>query len=154
MKPWKIFLLLLLAAFIVIQFFPIEENAAENVDPSNDFASLYNVPPKVLETLQVSCYDCHSNRTTYLWYDKIQPIAWYIQDHVDEGKEELNFHEFGSYSEKKRDHKIDEVVELVEEGEMPLQSYTLLHWDAKMTEAQKAELVNWFKTLKTEEKSI
>lgn len=150
MKALKIFLIILFIGLVIIQFFPIEENYSETIDPSKDFIAMYDVPAGVEETLKTSCYDCHSNNTTYLWYDKIQPVAWYIQDHVDEGKEELNFNEFGTYSAKKKHHKIEEVAELVKEGEMPLTSYTLLHTDAKLSEDQKTELVDWFSALAKE----
>ena len=147
MKILKIIGWGLLFALIIIQFFPIDKNVAQDPDPSDDFATLYDVPPNVQETLKVSCYDCHSNTTTYLWYDKIQPAAWYIQSHVDEGKDELNFDEFGKYSAKRKSHKIDKIAEEVEEGHMPLSTYTFMHTDSRLTDAQREELVSWFKGL-------
>ncbi len=147
MKVIKIIGWGLLIALIIIQFFPIDENKAQDPDPADDFTTLYDVPPKIQESLKVSCYDCHSNNTTYLWYDKIQPVAWYIQSHIDEGKDELNFDEFGKYSAKRKGHKIEKIPEEVEEGKMPLTTYTFLHADARLTDAQREEMVNWFKEL-------
>lgn len=147
MKTIKIIGWSLVVILIIIQFFPIKENKGTNPDPTDDFTTLYEVPPRIEQTLKVSCYDCHSNNTTYLWYDKIQPVAWYINSHIDEGKEELNFDEFGKYSSKRKNHKIEKIPEEVEEGEMPLTSYTFLHANARLTDAQRKELVDWFKEL-------
>ena len=153
MKALKIFLILLLIGIIVVQFFPIQENIDDSVESGAEFAALYDVPPSVQETLRASCYDCHSNNTTYLWYDKIQPVGWYIKDHIDEGKEELNFDEFSSYSAKKQQHKLEKIAEEVDEGEMPLDSYTLTHRSAKLSEVEKQELVNYFSELAKREEN-
>ncbi len=147
MKALKIFLIVLVIGLIVVQFFPVEKNHNPGVEAGAAFEARYNVPPSLQATLRTSCYDCHSNNTTYLWYDNIQPVLWYIQDHVEEGKEELNFDEFDQYSAKKKQHKLEEVAEQVEEGEMPLKSYTLTHWNARLSEDQKKELVDFFEEL-------
>lgn len=151
MKALKIFLIALLIGVVTVQFFPVEENVDESIESGAEFAALYDVPPSIQQSLQTSCYDCHSNNTTYLWYDKVQPVGWYIKDHIDEGKDELNFDDFGAYSPKKQQHKLEEIAEQVEEGEMPLKSYTLTHREAKLTETQKEELVNFFTALSKKE---
>lgn len=100
--------------------------------------------PKEIQTLlQQKCYDCHSHSTKYPWYANIQPVAWWLADHVEEGKEHLNFSEFKSYNAEKAAHKLEEVVEEVAEGEMPLKSYTLIHSDAVVTAEELALLRNW-----------
>jgi hypothetical protein len=93
--------------------------------------------------LNKACMDCHSNNTRYPWYNNIQPVAFWLANHVDEGKEELNFSEFKTYKLKRQDHKLEEVVEMIQEGEMPLSSYTITHGDAKLTESEKQLLINW-----------
>ncbi|MGB7841331.1 MAG: heme-binding domain-containing protein [Salinimicrobium sp.] len=153
MKALKIFLVLLLIGIIVIQFFPVGENIDESIESGADFAAQYDVPASVQETLKASCYDCHSNNTVYLWYDKVQPVGWYIKSHVDDGKKELNFDEFASYSAKKQQHKLEEIAEVVEEGEMPLTSYTLTRPHARLTGTQKEEFVNYFEKLARREES-
>jgi hypothetical protein len=100
--------------------------------------------------LQNSCYDCHSNQTNYPWYTQIQPIGFWLNNHVKEGKEELNFSEFVLYKQKKQLHKLDEMIEMIEEQEMPLKSYTWVHTSAELTPEQKSILVNWAKHSKTE----
>lgn len=144
---FKKILYALLAVLIVIQFIRPEKNISE-VPSENDIRVSYNVPSNVLEVLKRSCYDCHSNNTVYPWYANIQPIGWWLHDHIDEGKDELNFSEFAAYSAKKADHKLDEVIELIEEKEMPLESYLIIHKEAELS-PQDAELViAWAKDLR------
>jgi len=132
----------LLVALVIIQFFRPARNISPEKSP-NDITNKYAVPASVQEIMKTSCTDCHSNNTVYPWYANIQPVAWWLADHVNEGKRELNFSEFSSYSPKKAHHKLEEVIEMVKEGEMPLQSYTIIHQNAKLSEPQKQELVNW-----------
>ena len=132
----------LLVALIIIQFFKPERNLS-TTKSANDITNKYAVPASVQEILKNSCFDCHSNNTVYPWYANIQPVAWWLADHVNEGKRELNFSEFLTYSPKKAHHKLEEINEMVKEGEMPLQSYTIIHQNAKLSEAQKLEIATW-----------
>src|SRR5690606_25714635 len=104
----------LLIVFIVMQFIRPEKNISE-IPSSNDIRVHHPLPADVQSILKRACYDCHSNNTHYPWYTNIQPIGWWMQDHVNEGKSELNFSEFGTYTAKKADHKLEEVIEMVEE---------------------------------------
>lgn len=137
----RIFQILLLA-FIVIQFIRPEKNKAGGIS-KNDISTLYPVPANVQAVLKTSCYDCHSNNTFYPWYARIQPVAWWLNDHVVEGKEHMNFSEFASYSLRKQYHKLEETEEMVKKGEMPLDSYLWIHKNAKLNEDQKATIYNW-----------
>jgi hypothetical protein len=110
----------------------------------------YNVPANVQLVLQKACSDCHSNNTEYPWYTHIQPVGWWLQDHVNEGKAELNFSEFATYKPKKQAHKMEEVVEMIEHNEMPLESYTLMHKNAVLSRQEKTAVVNWAKALQHE----
>jgi len=138
--------LILFAAFIIIQFFRPERNEGKTILPT-DITYVAAVPQDVQIVLSRSCYDCHSNNTAYPWYMNIQPVAWYLADHVKEGKRELNFSEFGSYKPKKQLHKLQEIVKEVREGEMPLSSYTLIHGDAKLSDAEKNRVIAWADSL-------
>jgi hypothetical protein len=134
----------LLAALIIIQFFKPERNLSSIEGPAaNDISKLYPVPLEVASILKTSCYDCHSNNTHYPWYSNFQPIAWWLADHIKEGKKELNFSEFASYRIAKQFRKLEEINSEVEEGEMPHESYTLIHGDAKLSPSQKENLINW-----------
>ncbi len=98
---------------------------------------------EVDKILNTACYDCHSNHTEYPWYCNIQPIGWWTSHHVNEGKEELNFSEFNSYSLKRKLKKLKEIKEQLDENEMPLSSYTLIHSDAKLSAENKIILIKW-----------
>jgi hypothetical protein len=98
--------------------------------------------------LKTSCYDCHSNNTYYPWYNNIQPVAWWLKNHVDEGKRELNFSEFAAYRIGRQYRKLDEVNKQIKEGEMPLESYTLIHGNAKLNEQQKLMVANWVSAIR------
>src|ERR1043165_8303043 len=131
----------LVVILVVIQLIRPERNlSAENV---NHIATRYSVPDSVEQLLKTACYDCHSNATVYPWYTNIQPVGWWLQHHVNEGKEKLNFSEFASYRIFRQYHKLEETIELVKENEMPLSSYTWIHKDAVLTEDQKLVLSTW-----------
>jgi hypothetical protein len=147
MKVLRIVAIVALIALIVIQFFPKDLNRSETVLAS-DFIASYNPPKEVEGILRASCYNCHSNNTEYPWYNKIQPVNWYLQDHIDEAKSELNFSEFGDYSKKRKVHKLEELVKEVKNDKMPLESYTFIHRDAKLSDQDKKALMDWIETLK------
>ena len=109
---------------VVIQFFRPEKNSS-STPSTNNIAKKYNTSNEVKVILDKACNDCHSNNTKYPWYSNFQPVAWWLDHHVDEGKGEINFDEFLTYPPKKARHKMEEVNEMVKEGEMPLNSYTL-----------------------------
>lgn len=131
----------LLVVLLVLQAFRPEKNNSGNKE--NDISSLYPVPSNVEQILTKACNDCHSNNTVYPWYAEIQPVAWWLDDHVKDGKKHLNFNEFASYRLAKQYHKLEEVFDEVKGGEMPLESYTVVHRDAKLTEEEKSILMDW-----------
>ncbi len=136
----------LLVALVIIQFIRPERNMDSSPN-ADDITAHYAVPENVQAILKKACNDCHSNYTTYPWYANIQPLGFWLQHHIDEGKAELNFSVFNSYTDKKKAHKMEEVAEMVEKGEMPLESYTLIHGDAKLTKEEAEILITWAKAL-------
>ena len=134
-------------AFIVIQFFPTTLNERDTV-PQSDFMVENQVPATIKNRLQVSCYDCHSNNTDYPWYSKIQPSAWYLEDHIQEGKDELNFNEWAEYSDRRKNSKLRSIISQIEEDEMPLDSYTLIHRDAILSDEDKRMIIDYMTALK------
>ena len=138
----KIIFRSLIVVLLVIQFIRPSKNVGEAFGP-DDVTKTVNVPEDVKNILVASCYDCHSNHTNHMWYENIQPIGWWIANHINEGKRELNFSEFNSYKDKRKAHKFEEIGEMVGEGEMPMESYTLIHGNAKLNEEQKRLLINW-----------
>lgn len=110
-----------------------------------DIAHTVAVPDTVMALLKTSCYDCHSNHTTYPWYDRIAPVSWWVSNHISEGKRELNFSVFGEYTARRQAKKMEETAEQVEEGEMPINSYLIMHGDAKLNDRQKKLVIDWVK---------
>lgn len=147
MNVFKIIAWIAFSAFVVIQFFPVNENQSKIV-PQTDFMVVNKVPATVEQSLQVSCYDCHSNNTNYPWYNKIQPAAWFMEDHIKHGKGELNFNEWGTYSDRRKNSKLRSIINQIASGEMPLDSYTLIHRDAVFSKAQQNEVIVFMKQLK------
>lgn len=136
----------LLIAVIAIQFF----QAPKNISDENTYhiSGKYAIPENVSAILKSACYDCHSNKTAYPWYAKVQPVAWFLNDHVTEGKEHLNFSEFTNMPIARQNHKLEEIIEMIEEKEMPLASYTYLglHKEADLSDAQRELLIIWAKS--------
>ncbi len=145
----KRLLIVLLIAFVIIQFFRPARNTANGAEAYKaDITMVHTVPADVQGIFQKACNDCHSNNTTYPWYSNIQPLAWWLADHIKEGKRELNFSEFAHYSLRRQYRKLEEINKEVKEGEMPLTSYTLIHTRAKLTDAEKLAIANWTTTLR------
>lgn len=113
-----------------------------------DLLALHPAPPGVRQLLQVGCYDCHSDHTRYPWYAEVQPIAWWLDQHVRDGKRELNLSRFGELTPKRQASRLEEMVDTISRREMPLRSYTLTHRDAKFTDAQIRELTDWLEALR------
>ncbi len=137
--------LAVLALLVVIQFIHPKKNISQEI-LETDITKVNTVPDDVLQILKTACYDCHSNNTVYPWYNNIQPVAWWLNKHVNNGKRHLNFSEFGNYNTKKANHKLDEIIETLEKDEMPLFSYVIIHRDAKLNDAQKKLVIDWAKS--------
>lgn len=142
MSRTKKILLAILIVLIVIQFVQPARNTSGQV-LQTDIVKVFNVPQSTQAVFKKACYDCHSNNTRYPWYANVQPIGWLLARHVKEGKAELNFSEFGSYSSRRQANKLRAIENSVKDGTMPLSSYLLLHKDARLTETDKTEIINW-----------
>jgi len=136
----------LLILLVLIQFFHPTKNLATVKGP-NDITKVYTVPDSVESILEKACYDCHSNNTRYPWYNNIQPVAWWLNNHVHEGKHELNFSEIGTYTKKRQIKKFNKIAKSVTEGWMPLNSYTWIHKDAVLTKDESNAVADWAKNL-------
>lgn len=141
----KIFLFLLVV-FIVIQFIQPARNENGQVLPT-DITNMAVVPDTVKAILAAACYDCHSNNTRYPWYSYIQPGGWWLAKHIRDGKEELNFSEFGSYSTRRQISKLRSIEGSVNDGTMPMPSYMLMHKGARLTKEEKTMIVDWVSML-------
>ena len=137
----------LLTLLILIQFIRVDKTNPA-VDVNNDFITVTKAPAEIAAVLKNACYDCHSNETKYPWYFNVAPVSWWAKDHVNDGRKHLNYSIWNSYNKERQNHKLEEMYSEVEEGEMPLSSYTIMHGDAKLTAEQKAALTEWLKTVK------
>ncbi|MEO7924036.1 MAG: heme-binding domain-containing protein [Chitinophagaceae bacterium] len=135
-------LLLLLVALVVIQFIHPKKNKSEGPQP-NYIGNAFNVPVDVKSIMAKACNDCHSNNTRYPWYTILQPVHWWLDKHIRNGKKELNFDEYASKSLRYQYKKMEETIELVKEGEMPLDSYTWTHKDARLSADEKNKVIGW-----------
>jgi len=142
-------IVVLLVAFIIIQFFPIDKTNPPPT-PGMDFLRIKKTPPQIAKLISTSCYDCHSNESKYPWYSDIAPSSWLLKNHINEGRKHLNFSTFATYEPKRQVHKLEECIEMIEKEEMPLDSYYLGHQDAKFTTEQRQELIKYFKKVKEE----
>jgi cytochrome c551/c552 len=129
--------LVIVFVLIAIQVVPVDKTNPEETAP------MVISDMQVKSILDRSCMDCHSNNTVWPWYSNIAPFSWKISEHVVEGRDELNFSDWGNYSTKKAIHKLEEIVEEVKEGHMPEDGYVLIHSDAKISDADLAVLQNW-----------
>lgn len=143
MKIGKKIAVVLLIILVGIQFYRPKKNNAEyrNVAAFEAETEVNNAVKTILEN---NCYNCHSNKTEYPWYAEVAPISFWINDHIENGNKHFNVSEWENYSDKKKDHKLDELIEEVEASEMPLKSYTITH--GTITQAEKEALINWAQT--------
>ena len=146
MKTVKKIIVILLLILICIQWIPSTQNTSDII-PETDFLKVYDAPTRESTILIISCYDCHSNNTEYPWYSKIQPAAWYLEDHIKEGKDELNFNEWDTYSSRRKNSKLRSIIKQIEGGEMPLESYTLIHGGARLDSTAVKEIIGYMESL-------
>lgn len=135
-------LLVLLIAFVAIQFIQPTRNKSEKVLPT-DFEKVFVVPANIKSVLQDACYDCHSNNTDYPWYSNFQPMAWMMARHIKNGKEDLNFSDFGSLTSRRQISKLKAIANQVKDDEMPISSYKKMHSFARLSKGQKDLIMDW-----------
>lgn len=142
MKIVKKIAIALLIILIAMQFYRPDKNTAQG-DYVAAFEAETQPSTEVKQILKTACYDCHSANTEYPWYNNIAPVSYWLADHIEDGKRHLNFSDWENYDNKKKDHKLEEVIEEVNEGKMPLNEYTWTHADADLSDEQINVLVSW-----------
>ena len=142
MRIVKKILIGLLVVLVIIQFIQPARNRS-NEHTSQDMARMVFVPENVQHVLQTACYDCHSNNTSYPWYSNVQPFGWLLARHIRKGKSELNFSEFGTYSNRRQISKLSGISNSVRDGTMPLGSYLILHQRARLSKKEKSSIIEW-----------
>ncbi len=128
----------LLILFFVIQLIPVNKD-----NPSFDVEYDFEAPVEVKEIIVNSCFDCHSNQTNWPWYSNVAPVSWLVVNHVNEGREHLNFSQWLKKSAKKREKIKEEMIEEIEEGEMPTPGYVMMHPSSDLTDEKLLILKTW-----------
>lgn len=142
---WKILLLLILLAAVAIQFFQPEKNNGGIA--GNHIFQQEKLPENIRLTLQNACMDCHSNQTNYLWYHHLAPVSWMIDRHVDDGKDELNFSDWGKMDVYDKIGALEDICQEIERKTMPLKSYLIMHGDARLSDEEVSAICAWSKKL-------
>lgn len=138
-----------MAVLVIIQFFRPAKNISTANQP-NALTKAYPIPEGVDTIMQKACYDCHSNNSEYPWYFHVQPSAWFLSNHIQNGRRHMNFDEFMTYPKDRQDHKLEELIDMVSHDDMPLSSYKWMHPGARLNEDQKAVIVAWAKQLRAQ----
>lgn len=135
-------LIAILIVGVGMQFIPVPKNQSDEL-PETDFCQSVGAPVDIRNMIRASCYDCHSKNTDYPWYGRVRPLAWFLQKHIDEGKEELNFSTFQEYSDRMKREKIRSMISQIRDGEMPLKEYLWMHPEAYLNEQEKKQLTEF-----------
>jgi hypothetical protein len=139
---FKWVVIILFAAFVIIQFVrPARTNPP--VDPAKTIEANLQVSPQVAAIFDRSCNDCHSNKTVWPWYTNVAPVSWFLVSHVNEGRGLMNLSEWGSYDKDKQSHRLRDMCEQVQDGNMPLSTYTPLHPKAKLSAEDVKTICDW-----------
>lgn len=144
-KIIKIVLIILVIGLVAIQFFRPERNSSE-IYEENHVTKRLNVPDNVHQILKRSCFDCHSNHTTWPWYSNVAPVSWLVAKDVRNGRAKMNFSEWGKIPVSKQEARLEAICEEIKEGEMPLKEYLYLHPGAKLSPQDKDVLCGWVET--------
>lgn len=141
-KPIIVATVVLLAA---IQIVPVSAHNAPVV-PSHSIYSVQAMPPQVRSVFENSCNDCHSSETHWPWYSHIAPVSWIVAHDVREGRKHVNFSEWGTYSPKKQEDKLELICEQVTNGDMPDAMYAFFHRQSRLTQDQRDAVCEWVET--------
>jgi len=141
-KPAKIVGIILIGGIVLIQFFQPERNKG-TIDPAVDLLGVTSIPDSLATIFRNSCYDCHSDHTNYPWYSKISPVSWYLEKHIEDGKEKLNMSKFGELKKSRKIGVLADICDVIETGSMPLKSYLVIHRNARVGELEREAICGW-----------
>jgi Haem-binding domain len=134
-------LMIIIGLLLVIQLYPVNRD-----NPQSDPQLEIKLQPEVKQIIEKACYDCHSNKSNWPWYSYVAPVSWFVASHVQEGRHEMNFSVWQDYTQKRKSKKLGEIVEEIEEGEMPLPPYKITHSEANLSDEEIATIINWAKS--------
>jgi hypothetical protein len=145
-KTLRYALFSMVIVLVGIQFIRVDKRAPP-VNVEDDFLTLTRAPSEIAQLVREACYDCHSYETNYPWYSNLAPVSWWVKHHINEGRAHLNYNLFGTYTPKKQAHKIEESIEAIRDGWMPLDAYAWNHPEARLSAEQRTMLADWFSGL-------
>jgi uncharacterized membrane protein len=137
----KIAIPVLIAAIVALQFFQPEKNVS--TDMGNHILNHEKIPDNVQQTLKNACFDCHSNNTNYLWFNRVSPVSWLVNKHIIEGKKELNFSEWGEFDDYDKFGALEDIKQELEQKTMPIKQYTVMHKEARLSDEERAAVIAW-----------
>lgn len=137
-----VILVIILIVFIALQLIRPARNISGQV-LLTDISKTYRIPDDIQSLLKNACYDCHSNNTNYPWYSNIQPVGWLLANDINNGKDKINFSEFGSLSTRRQISKLQGIENRIKDGTMPLAPYQLMHKNARFSKEEKELLIDW-----------
>lgn len=143
-KILKIIAVITVVGIVVMQLFRIDRSNPPIVEAETIEAAV-TVPENVAVILDRSCNDCHTNKTVYPWYSNIQPFGWFVKNHIDDGRKELNFSLFATFPSKRKIKKLEEICEQLESKDMPLPSYLWIHRSSALSDTERKTLCDWAK---------
>ncbi len=143
MKKILLGFLILFVGFLFYSALFNNKNIPIKIDQENDFLISTTAPKEIQEIIKTSCYDCHSYQTVYPTYSKYFPISVLINRHIEEGREHANFSDWKNYNKESKSHILQEAIEQIEKGKMPMSSYILLHNNATLNQEKKKLLLSW-----------
>jgi len=142
-RPWAVRIGIGAAVVLLAsQLIPIDRSHPA-VDPSQSLYSAPAVPKEVRAVLQRSCNDCHSYETSWPWYSYVAPVSWVVSHDVHRGRKAMNFSEWGSYSAKRKEDKLEEICEQLVNGDMPDRKYAFFHRGSRVTQQERSAICQW-----------
>lgn len=142
---------IILLVFALLQLIPVDRENPP-VKEKENFVAFFQTPKPIQEILKSACYDCHSNETIYPDYAYVAPVSWAIKDHVNEGREHLNFSVWTTYNSDLRKNMLENTIADLEQNRMPIAGYPIYHPNAKLSDAQKKIVIKYFTEILKSEK--
>ena len=146
MKVFKAIVFWFVIGISLIQFIPVD-HVNKPVKKSQNFVDVFHTPQKIKGLMKNACYDCHSNETVYPYYAFIAPFSWSIKNHVNEGREHLNFSEWTTFNADLKNDMLVNAVDEIQQRSMPMTAYVPYHPKANLTNAQRQILINYFEEI-------
>ena len=127
-------------AFIAMQLVPVNRT---NPPVTGDVSA----PPEVAHIIRRACYDCHSHEAHWPWYGYVAPVSWLLESDISEARNHLNFSQWSEYSANKQARLCQDIWEEVDNGDMPLPGYLLIHRRARLSDEDKHILHRWLQSM-------